>query len=287
MKTFIISDIHSEVESIIPYGLRFAKFLETEVDIIHTIDSRTLPGAYSSVADSQSISPGSKLSNEKLIEREKQNAEVGLKKILSAEGSRLNYPLKINTVIEERDIEEKLTSLTEQDHEAIILINTQTNNNIFKTLNEIIETIKSINAIYLLVHPGQVFHEFERVILPTHFTAEDLEKYPKISYLFEGFKPNIVAVDVAKNEDYLGTEMKSSQWEKGANAVFSESTVNSKMLTGKHYNETLINYVLKDKPDLVLLFKREKNLFERLFKKDLMKELLEQTDVPVLFYSSD
>lgn len=287
MKVFIISDIHSNVESIIPYGLNFAKNLETEVDIIHTIDSRDLPGAYSPVADSQSFSPGSKLNTENLIEREKHSAEVGLKKILSAEASRLNYPLKINTAIEETDIESKLTSLAEKDHESIILINTETRNKIFNNLGEIINTIKNINAIYLLVHPGQVFYEFERVILPTHFTAEDFEKYPMIAYLFKGFKPNIVALDIAKNEDYLGTEMKSSQWEKGASAVFSESTVNSMMITGKHYNETLIKYIQKDKPDLVLLFKREKNLIERLFKKDLMKELLKQTDVPVLFYSSD
>ncbi|MFW5821153.1 MAG: hypothetical protein ACOCWA_07680, partial [Bacteroidota bacterium] len=222
-----------------------------------------------------------------LIEREKQNAETGLKKILSAEGSRLNYPLKINTVVEEIDIEARLKSLTEKDHEAIILINSQSGNNIFKSTGEIINTVKSINAIYLLVNPGQEFYEYERVILPTAFTAEDLDKYPKIAYLFKGFKPHITAVDVAKNKDYLGTEMKSSQWEKSARTVFSNSVVNGMMLNGKDYNETLIKYVLKTKPDLVLLFKKEKNLFERLFKKDLMKELLEQTDVPVMFYSSD
>ncbi len=287
MKVFIISDIHSDVESIIPYGLRLAKFLEIEVDIIHTIDPRSIKGGYSSYADSQSITPGNKLSADKIIEREKKIADTDLKKILSAEASRLNYPLKINTVIEETEIEAKLKSLSEKDHESIILINTQTSNIIFENLDEIIDTVKKINSIYLILRPGQVFHEFERVILPTNFTAEDLQKYPKVAYLFKDFEPNILAVDIAKNKDYLGTEMKANQWKKAADAVFSESTINTIMLTGKHYNETLITYILKDNPDLVLLFKREKKVLEKLFTKDLMKELLERTDIPVLFYSSD
>jgi hypothetical protein len=287
MKIYIISDLNSDVESVIPYGLRFAKFIEKEVDILHPIDPRTLKGAYTSISDSQSISPGSKLSSEALVEREKKNADTGLKKILSAEGSRLNYPLKINTVIEENDIESMLGARIENDHESIFIINTKTSNGIFDSTGEIIDIVKKLHAIYLLVHPGQVFHEYERVILPTNFTQEDLEKYPKVSFLFKGFEPNINAVDVGKNEEYLGTEMKSSRWEAGAKAVFNDSTITSTMLNGNDYNATLVKYLLKDKPDLVLLFKKEKNLFEKLFKKDLMKDILEKTDVPVMFYSSD
>lgn len=75
MKIVIVSDIRGSSESIIPYGLNLAKRLETEVEIIHVIDSRVIQGVPSRYADSQSIAAGNKQTVNEIIQKEKINAE--------------------------------------------------------------------------------------------------------------------------------------------------------------------------------------------------------------------
>jgi hypothetical protein len=99
MKTIILSDINNSAKSIIPYGLRLARELESEVDLLHVIDPRTHTGAYSSLSDSQSISPGETLSHAETIQHAKNRVSIKLDKLLSAEGSRLNYPLKLTGLL--------------------------------------------------------------------------------------------------------------------------------------------------------------------------------------------
>ncbi len=73
MKIIIISNIRSKSESIIPYGLKLARYLESEVDIIHVIDSRTEPVLPSSYADSQTFAlGGEKFTYADTLNREKR-----------------------------------------------------------------------------------------------------------------------------------------------------------------------------------------------------------------------
>jgi hypothetical protein len=37
MKTIILSDVYSEYGSVIPYGPRLAKAMESEVDVLHVL----------------------------------------------------------------------------------------------------------------------------------------------------------------------------------------------------------------------------------------------------------
>lgn len=69
--------------------------MECELDIVHAIDSRSYHRMLSSYADSQTITPGNKLSHDEIMRREKKSAQKALDKMLSKEASKLNYPLKM------------------------------------------------------------------------------------------------------------------------------------------------------------------------------------------------
>ena len=86
MRIIIISDVKGQTQSIIPYGLDLAKYLESEVEIFHLVDSRIQQGVSSVYGDSHSITPGKKLSHPEIIEREKQQIEKELDQMLSQRG---------------------------------------------------------------------------------------------------------------------------------------------------------------------------------------------------------
>ena len=119
MKIIIISDLNSRWETIIPYGLNLAKNLEAEVDLLHIIDPRENQAQYTSYSDSQSITPGSTLSQDEVIQRERNLAELKMDKALSAEVSRLNYPLKVNRIIESSSIDDQLDKMAEENPDSL------------------------------------------------------------------------------------------------------------------------------------------------------------------------
>jgi len=52
MKLIIVSDIMGQQESILPYGLQLAKYLQADVDILQVTDARVQQGVQTSYSDS-------------------------------------------------------------------------------------------------------------------------------------------------------------------------------------------------------------------------------------------
>ncbi|NJM14089.1 MAG: hypothetical protein HC896_00675 [Bacteroidales bacterium] len=209
MQVITISDIKGKTKSIIPYGLNLAKRLQAKVDIIHSIDSRTQHGVNSPYADSQSITPGNKLSHEEIMLREKNTTRNALDKLLSREASVLNFPLKVNVTIEENTLKKTINSKTGNDSNTLVAVNSEPDNYIFHSQKEIVETLKNSNLQVLVVPPGRKFKEFSNVLLVTNFSSnKGFDKYSKAVFLLRDFKPLIHAVDVAKPNKYIEKEIK-------------------------------------------------------------------------------
>jgi hypothetical protein len=147
MKAVVISDMKKE-KSIIPYALNLCKHIESEVEIIHTIDTRVQHGLSSSYADSQSISPGEKMSHTSIIEREKHQTKNKLDKILSKEASKLNYPLKINTIIENGSIESQLKSRIKRHPNSLIITNKDPDKYFFGSYKELLDVLQGLNTFF-------------------------------------------------------------------------------------------------------------------------------------------
>ncbi|ALO15042.1 hypothetical protein L21SP5_01392 [Salinivirga cyanobacteriivorans] len=286
MKLVIVSDIKRGKDNVIVYGFKLARYLEWEVDIIHMVDPRSVHGVASTYSDSQTITPGRKMSPEEIIAREIKENQAALDDLISGEGSRLDYPLKINVLVEEGSIEGKMRQIREDDKTGLVLLNSELDQNVIATQGELFDMMKSIPAAYLLVSPKHEFTPFNQMLLPAAFIAKDLNQYPKVSHILKHFKSHIEAVNVAKDTEAKDTLQNRENWLKTSRDIFTASTVETKELEGANFNKTLIDYVKNSQPDLVMLFKKEKSIFERLFKKDLMKQLMGETEVPLLFYNS-
>lgn len=283
MRTIIISDIKSTSNSIIAYGLNLAKFLESDVEIVHVIDPRTEHGVSGSVADSQSIAPGGTLSHDKIVEREKKLTQNALDRILSREASRLNYPLKINTIIEEDSIENKLKELTAKYTSSIIVGSLETDGYIFKNHDELLSTLKNIESISVLVPPEYEFRLYEKVLITTDFSSEDFEIYTGVFNFLNRFETRVTAIDL-KEKDYADWKMRSQGWLKTARDVMPELQVTANVLDMNKGEDSMLNYVRKNDPDLVVIFKPKKNFLKGLLQKTPEHKILEYSGKPVMLY---
>jgi hypothetical protein len=284
MKVIIICDIKGNTESIIPYGLKLAKKLQAKVEIIHTIDSRIQQGVQSSYADSQSITPGNKLSHKDIMQREKNTVNQALNKLLSKEASMLNYPLKINTIIEEDTIYECLNKSIDEGVDNIVLVNSEPDNYIFQSRNEILETLQKVNSLILLIPPKTSFKEIKEVLVINDFNASHgFDELIKINTFLNQFNPLINVVDVAKPKKFVEKELKSKAWLQIAGKTIFSSTVKTNILSGNDYFETLNNYIGRTKPEIIMPIKQKTRLLRGNSQKKLLTYLINSNKLPILY----
>lgn len=282
MKTIIISDINSEAKTILPFGLRVGRAFETETDVLHIIDSRALQGEYGQMSDSQSITPGDKFSQKEIFEREKNRAEKKMDDILSAETSRLNYPLKVNRVIVENTVEEEIIKRTDEEEPSLFVISAEPDGTIFHSLDEILEVLKSAGAIAIIVPPEKKYSDFEKIILPVDFSTDEITQFTKVKFVIEKFKPLMNVVSVTEDKNYLKMQMKTDSWAKNAKKSFLPTNIKTNILEGKNFADTVMSFIQRNKPDLVMLSRKKQNPMESIFKYDAVNKIIKNVDVPSL-----
>lgn len=282
MKTIILNDISNSAESIIPYGLRLARALESEVDILHVVDPRVHQGSYSSFADSQSITPTDTRSHAETIEHEKLRIGKKMDKLLSAEASRLNYPLKINRVIVENSLEEELEKRVSENPGCLLVVNADSDHDMLENTSEVVELIRKIGVPAIAVPPGETFKDYTDALMPLNLDKNNFTAVQQLKFLFEHFRMTIDAVGVANKGDYAELELKSIAWKDAVSDYYLPlSSVQTNILEGDDFNETISNYFKRNHRDLLIMI-NDKNSSKA--KVSATTQLLNDVKSPALVY---
>jgi hypothetical protein len=280
MKVIIINDIKGDKESIIPYGLNLAKYLETEVILVHVVDPRVQQAVPGVIADSSSVSPGEKLLGDEMTNKELEESKLELNKYLSYEISRLNYPLKWGLDISVNSIENKMTELVENYPGALFVVNKEPDNYIFDSQKETVDITKTFEGLCLFVPPGEEFVPFNSVLIPTGFSDEEKKGILKVQQLLNHFIPVINLLGRPEHE-----EEKEITAFTDMDQLFPKATVNYNVLEKGNFDEEFIHYAKMLNPGLIVVLEEKKGFWSRLFKKELIKKLLETAESPVLYFS--
>lgn len=282
-KIIMVSDIKGSGPSILPYALRLAKHLESDLEIVHVVDSRNQHGVPSRYADSQSLTPGPKLSHEKIILRELEQAKKLIDEKLSSEASRINYPLNIKTKVKRGNLNDELSESIPHEAKHILLINSEADNYIFHSRSEMIELAKQVNAVALLVPPETKFEAFKEIALITDFSNKfGLSSYSQKLTFLKKFHPEIMAIDVAKPKRFFEKELKSRKWRN----AFERSTlqnIKTRVLKGKNHSDALLQYIGMVKPQLIIYSYRKPGFFNRLFHKPFFINIVNKANYPILY----
>ncbi len=286
MRTIIISDITETPDSIIPYGLNVGKLTETRVDILHYFDPRLIQGKYSSISDSQSFSPGEKLSHGEILHREREITHAQIEKLLSKEASRLNYPLRVNTITEIEDIETAISLQIKKYDNPMVITGTTPGSSMTANLQDLLNLILKIDVRILIIPPGKRFVKPEKCCLITDLTSETNKK---IHTLFSWLSP--IATKVYTSA-VVNTHFKSrgpqsiAEWKRALLPYHDK--IKSDTTEIFYFNEIALAFesICEQKsPDLVVLpNSKDTELAKYLFAYNNLKKLTEQISIPVLIY---
>jgi hypothetical protein len=283
MRIIIISDITEGSGSAIAFGLNIGKYLEVEVDILHLADPGTGQGTY---ADSQNTTPDEKLTSEEIHQREKNIAYDKIDSLVSNEADHPGYPHKINLVT---DLEETGAAIKEiiRDHpETLLVTGTNPANRMAGKLNELLSHIRDLEILIMINPSGKEFKKPVNNILVTDFSLVGGSMVKRIFDLLKPFDPVVFACAIVNPDKSLGMEMKSQNWKQVVKPYAGESLVfRTGVLKGEDHLDTLMSYVTRNNPDLIILPKNNKStLGNYLFSGDNTRNLIESLNKPLLLY---
>lgn len=262
MKTIIISDIKSKYESIIPYGLNFARVYDSEIDILHVIDTRSVQGVPSSYADSHTVSPGGKQSTDVILNKEKKQTADSLSAVVTREVSRIHFHHRPNIIIEEESIVSKLEKFAGEDKSQIVIASNKPDGVIFETEKEILKILKKSGIISVLVPPGQKFNKFENVLIVSDFAVSEFDKHREIFSFLKIASPLIKAVALP-GDNREDAKKRSGEWLETAAGFVPRSKISACVFM-ENSHEEMQDYIDSIDPDVVISIRTKHNFLEKL-----------------------
>jgi len=286
MKTILISDIGGKQESIIPYGLNFTKNIEDSINIIHMVDPREQQGVAGAYADSQSFQIGRKLTSKEIIEREKHQAKINLDNLLSKEASKLNYPLRINTIIEENSIDRYLNTEIVNEPLSFIISSSAFEGTVFHDISEFLEVTNRMNNVSLIVPPGYEAIIPRKLIVLYNFSLGNNDGIFNLLKTLKPMKMSVTVANVTENKQYHEMLIKSEAWKQSANNHLGLSKpLTTNILVGKQQMDTAINFIQRNNFDLVAIPHNIKELAGMYnYPKATLEQLIYNLNLPVLLY---
>jgi hypothetical protein len=281
MRAIIISDITETTDNVIPYGLNVGKYAETKVDVLHLIDPQLHESPLSSYSDSQTFSPSEKLNHVQILEREKVSAEIEIDKVLSREGSRLNYPLRIEHRIEVTDVEDTLDEILKSHENPLMITASTPSRSSVKELSELL-VIGRRNSIPVLVVPaGKRFLKPDNAIMLTTLKEDDADAQRRV---FQWLKPFKLVVDVFAS----GEQPADAHAENWKDEIYPDDPLlinRVEVINGNTDQEMLKDLIDEHNPDMVVIPMNNKDVFGNYYLEgQRAKNLVESTKKPVLFY---
>lgn len=280
MKVIIINDIKGDKESIIPYGLNLAKHLEQEAIILHVIDPRVQQAVPSVVADSSTVSADEKLSNRELMAKELRQSKQELDSYLSAEISRLNYPLKWEMDISFGSIQSKVAELAEEFPDAVFVLNKQPDHYIFESQKESIDISKTFEGMCLFVPSGAKFVPYKSLLAPCGFAEDELDAFTAVHEFIYPFESVFNLLGRTKEERKNENELMLH-----VDQLFPKATVNYREIKDDNFEDEFVDFADMIEPDLLVIFEEQQGFWKSLVKKELVRKVLETTKSPVLYFS--
>jgi len=287
MKTILISDIKGKQESIIPYGMNFAKYSNDKVTVVHVVDTRKHHAVSSAYSDSQSFEVGEKLSPEAIINREIDRARTDLDKLLSSEASRLNYPLRVEVSVTDDSIEKQLEKEIQHEDDLLFLTSSKPDGTVIDDLEEFFQITDSYKNYSLLIPPGMKFEKPKKALVLYDFNTKEDQNIFSLLLFLSKYELSLDVVDVCEKKDFIEMQVKSELWKQTAINQFRSRDIwfSTNILEGKNNIKTIVDFAKRNLFDLLIVSRQNPSIINKnVFSTSGVKQLINDLNIPILLY---
>ena len=262
------------------YAARLACDLNLKLILLHVYNSGVYP-----FGSASSINGGGLLYAQSNILIHKKSADKKLKEL----AVRLNrsFPdLLIDTIISEDFELSAVKDLIENDEADMLLTANNQYNSMFSVNADSYELIHEIDCPIWIIPENHNYNPLKQIVYATDYKSEDIKTITDLVELTGSFNPHISALHIT---DDPGFESKIKK--EGFRDILVEKTayknlevINALTSNSGNIGELLDEYASKNKVDLIVALRENRNFLDRLFKVSTTKKLVTKSHIPILIY---
>lgn len=148
------------------------------------------------------------------------------------------------------------------------------------------DLIRELNCPVWIIPKGEAYAPIKNVVYATDYNEEDVANIKKLIDLFPMLRPNITALHITDSRDFKDRVKKA-----GFKEMLQEKVPYPNLIVKAIHRQNdddvaklLADFSETNHTDLVVVLKQNKSFFERLFKANHTKEILEKSELPVLVF---
>lgn len=146
--------------------------------------------------------------------------------------------------------------------------------------------IRNTKSIVLAVHAKAKFNNLSKIVFATDYHTKDKNCVEFISKITKFYEASLRVIHICEPEENLEENQKFLLLlESEITMLVSTRKLHFELLSGKDADDCILEFLEKEKPDMLCLVTRKRNFIERVFEKSLAKKMVNYTNTPILVFS--
>lgn len=267
------TDFSNCAKNAMPFAIAMGKVLKCKIRIVHSVEIG-------------------------LVGSSEENPRVILDKIIKLEAIAESKLIKLKEEIQVLGLEceyelihGRKLFLKEymEDLEPLMIVmgtigNSGLENKIFGSQTS--KIIRNTKSIVLAVPEKAKFNNLSQIVFATDYHTKDKNCVEFISKITKFYEASLRVIHICEPEENLEENQKFlSILEDEISKAVSNRKLHFELLTGEDADNIILEYLEKEKPDMLCLVTRKRTFIERIFEKSLAKKMVNYTNTPVLIFS--
>jgi nucleotide-binding universal stress UspA family protein len=280
MKTiaFLLDDLDTSRE-LIRYAVLLAKDLKANVQVVFVQSPPVIYGEHDFLGTVATSIPQNILDYDNSV-------KIKAEKIIEELQKEISEETNITFSLEEGSKSQILTKKVETGEIDMVMLTGQTNQSAWTQTLSNIDIIRNVKCPVWIIAPNSKYQPLKKIIYATDHQKEDIPTLKRLLALTRVFNPEIIALHVSDNIGFEGKIINAGfkemiKMETGSDTILLKNIVNE---NNQDVTEILNKEAAEINADLIVVLQENKNFLERIFESSFTKELISQTQIPVLIF---
>jgi nucleotide-binding universal stress UspA family protein len=168
----------------------------------------------------------------------------------------------------------------------MVMLQGQSEQSFWMQNSTIMDVVRDVPCPVWIIPPDARYQPMKKIDYATDYNEEDISILKRLIELTKPFDPDILAMHIS-DDDKFEIKLKSEGFAEILNKKTGSNKITVTMIAdkdGKDAVEILVSEAEKEKANLIVVLKENRNFFESLFKSSFTADLIKKVQLPVLVF---
>lgn len=277
---FLINEIDNSKE-LIRFAALFAKDINSKVHVLY-IQNPQVFGVHGYMGMAGAAIPHEHELLQKMSDDIKVKVDGFIKEIEAEHSGIPSIKFKSDTGNASAILKEKV----ENSKYDMVLLQGEDEQGSWLQNSVIMDVVRDVPCPVYIIPAHASYQPIKKIVYATDYSEEDITTLKNLLKFTKPFDPEIIALHIS-NDDEFEKKLKSEGFAEMLSKETGSSKVTVKMIAdkdGKDAVESLVSEAEKEKANLIVVLKENRNFFERLFQSSFTSELVKKAQMPIMAF---